>query len=372
MKTLTNEQNEMLKAQAAEILQKLGEDRNVRDVMAQIYADNLDDKTLQQGRLMADAILKSVREFDAGYREAQEDLDRFIDKFQAGIEEGRSCVERCNYWLQLSAAIAAAAEAMNGEGADREAILAQLEGLSVSEEEATPARERELREQARLALKNSGVMLNALTGQAQALQEMESAGDAAGMLIDLGNQEIEYRAVAAMLAYTKIKSGEFENMPVDMTAAQVATVVCAETEQARIMAAVGSGSLAVDVASVLLTVLGTVVLVQLGILVGLAGCTVAVLLFSNILMFPACLLVIAGICHLFGAAIEGWAKDSEAIAKAVAVGIGWVVKGLKAVANFAAVQVIPAIAQTAAGIWSTVRTSAVSRPAETVETPAAQ
>ena len=197
MKTFTNEQNEMLKAQAAEILRKLDEDRNVRDVMAQIYVDDLDDKTMQQGQLMADAILKSVREFDAGYREAQEDLDRFIDKFQAKADEGKSCVERCNYWLRLGTAIAAAGEAMNGEGADREAILAQLGGLSVSEEEATPAREQELREQAKLALKNSGVMLGALAEQAQALQEMESAEEAAGRLIDLLNQRKKGASTAA-------------------------------------------------------------------------------------------------------------------------------------------------------------------------------
>ena len=36
---------------------------------------------------------------------------------------------------------------------------------------------------------------------------------------------MEYRAVAAMIAYTKIKKGEFENVPVEMTAAQVACIV---------------------------------------------------------------------------------------------------------------------------------------------------
>ena len=372
MKTFTTEQNEMLKAQATEILRKLDEGQNVRDVMAQIYVDNLDEKTLQQGQLMADAILKHVREFDAGYRDAQQDHDKFIDKFQAKMDDGKSCVERCNYWLKLSATIAAIEEATNGENADHEAILAQLENLSVSEEEATPAREQELREQAKLALKNSSVMLSTLAEQAQVLQKTDSVEEVAGMLIDLGNREIEYRAVAAMLAYTKIKNGEFENMPVDMTAAQVATVVCAEAEQARIMAAVGNGSLAVDAASLLLSVLGVVVLVQLSALAGIAGFTIVSFLFSGILLLPACLMVAALLFHVFHKATDGWMKASDAIAKGVVVAVKWVVKGLTAVAAFVATHVLPAIVRTAKDIWNKVKSVAAPRPVETVEASAAQ
>lgn len=372
MKTFTKKQNEMLKAQAIEILKNLDEGQDVRDVMAQIYVDNLDDKTLQQGQLMADAILKNVKDFDADYRDAQQDIDRFIASFQSRMDEDKSCLERCDCWLKLSAAIAAAEEVLSGEGVDREAILKQLEGLAVSEAEATPAREKELREQARQALKNSSIMLSALTEQAQALQEMESAGETAEMLINLENREVEYRAVVSMLAYTGIMNGEIKGMPVDISAEQVTVLVCAGAEQARIMAAVGSGSMAVDVASMLLMILGTVVLVWMAALAGAAGVSIVSFLFGNILVIPASLMVFAGIFHLFNAALEVWMKDSRAIAQGVVVGIGWVVKGLKTVGSFVADKVIPGIVKIASGIWNSVKSFAARLTDETVKASVAR
>lgn len=60
MDTFAKEQSEMLKAQATEILRNFNEEQNIRDLMAQIYVDNLDDKTPQQGRLTAADIWNAV------------------------------------------------------------------------------------------------------------------------------------------------------------------------------------------------------------------------------------------------------------------------------------------------------------------------
>ena len=348
MRAFTKEQNDSLKAQVTEIMDNISEGKSVRDVMAQIYVDNLDEKTLQQGGIIADAILQSVKEFDADYQEAQEDLDRFIRKFQKKADEGKTCAERCNYWLKLSAAVSAAAAAMGDEGADREQILSEIEGLSVSEEEATPEREKALREMAAEAIRNSGVMLGGLVEQAEALENMADAEEAAGMLIDLGNQEIEYRAIATMLAYTKIKNGEFENMPADMTTAQVAAIVCAEAEQARIMEAVGKGSLAVDIASAMLTVLGIVVLARFAIEIAVMGMAVAATIFESVLIIPACLMVVIGVFHLFGASANAWTEESKTIVRNI-------VKGIKAVAGFVTGNVIPGIVKTAVSILEKVK-----------------
>lgn len=350
MTNFTKEQYDILKAEATEILKNIAGEPDVRAVMARIYVDNLDEKTLKQGELMADGILQSVKSFDAGYQEAQEDLDRFIQDFQKKADEGRSCAERCNYWLKLGAAVSAADAALTGGGVDREALIQELEALNVSEEEATPEREAELRNQAAEAIRNSGILLGTLAEQAKALEALDDAEEAAGLLVDFGTREIEYRAVAAMLAYTKIKNGSFEGMPVDMTAAQVTAIVCAEAEQARIMEAVGTGSMAVDVAVVLLFLLGTVLLAELALSVVVVGTAMAAEFAGIVLMIPACLMIVGVVLHLFNKAADAWMEECEAVVKLTAAGIRWVAKGMAAVAGFVTGTVIPRVVQTASGI----------------------
>lgn len=356
MKTFPKEQMEALKAQAAGILEQLDEGRSTRDVMAQIYADNLSGMTVEQGQLVADTILKTVKEFDVGYLEAQQDLDQFVGGVLDKLDSGKSCVERCNYWLKLSTGIASATAAMNGESVDRNTILAQIENLSVPEEEATPARERELRELTEQALKNSGVMLSALGKQAQALQELNDAGEATAMLLDLGSREIEYRAVEAMLAYTKIKNGEFKNVPADTGAEQLTVMVCAENEQTRIAADVANGNLAVDVATVLLTTLGTVVLALCFVPSGVIGVAAATFVFNSILLtIPFCLVVAAGLALVLGLCIRAWYKTSRKLAKPVVHGVKTVIDGLLSVAAYIRDHVIPAVVQTAKTLLGKLR-----------------
>lgn len=336
MNTFTDEQRESLRTQAAEILERIGEGESTRDIMARIYVENLDDKTTRQGEVMADAIIESVRQFDSDYKDAREDIDRFLKKFQKEADKGKTCVERCNYWLKLDAAVSAAAAEMSDTGADRDKILAQIDRLSIPEEEATPERERALREQARETIKHSGILLTTLLGQAETLEAIAGADEAAALLIDLGNHEIEYREIIAMIAYTKIKKGEFENIPVDMTAAQVAAVVCAEAEQARIMEAVGSGNMAVETASALLAVLGIIVLARFAITVGTMGIFAASSMFGIIFAIPASLMIVAGLYHGFMKAADLWIEDSGKIIQTTAVIIRTLCDGIRAVFNYLA------------------------------------
>ena len=350
MTTFTSEQNEILKAQATEIFEKLEKGESVRDILAQIYVDNLDDKTKKQGQIMADSILESVKAFDADYQEAQEDLDRFIRKFQDKMDADKTCEERCNYWLKFGAAVSAAAAAMQEDDTDPEKIRQEIEQLEVPFEEATLEREKELRDQAMEAIKNSGILLGTIASQAKTLAEMDSADDAAGILIDLGNQELEYRAIVAMLAYTKIKNGEFENVPVEMTAAQVTTLVCAQIEQAKIMEAVGNGELAVDIASGILTILGIIVLTKIALTVGFAGIDVLIFIFSPVLVIPACLMFIAGLLRAMSKAYELWEEDSRKLVKGVSKPVRAVIDGCEMLASYVAEQILPKVVTTGKAI----------------------
>lgn len=346
MKTFTKEQYETLTKQAKKIIDRVVSNESAREIMVRLYVDNLEDKTRKQGEVMADAIIEQVKNFDADYKDAKENLSRFISKFQDEIDAGKTGVERCNYWLKFAAAISAANIAMGEDGVDRAQILKDIEALSVSEDQATPQLENELREKAKTALENSGVMLSGLMAKSKEIEELAEADEAAGMLIDLGNEEIGYRAILSMLAYTKIKNGEFDNMPADMTAVQVATVVCAEVEQTRINEAVSYGSLAVDIASELLLILGALVLVRMAIFTVNAGIALAGVLFSTIFAIPACLMVIAGTLHVFKKAFDAWSKDSRTIVKTTVAGIKALSKGAVAVWHYAKEKVWPKLVET--------------------------
>lgn len=351
MTTFTKEQIEMLKAEAASILKNIAEGQSVRDVMAQIYVDNLDEKTISQGQLMAGGILQSVERFDADYQKAREDMDRFIQGFQEKIDEGKNCVERCNYWLKLGAAVSAYTITLGEDSANQEKLFQELEELSVSEEEATPQKEKELRSQAAEAIRNSGILLGTLVEQAEALEALDDAEEAAALLIDFSGHEAEYRAVVSMLAYTKIKNGTFEGMPVDMTAAQVTSIVCAEMEQARIMESVANGSQAIDLAAGLLYILGAVLLVELALSASAIGVAFALTFFRLVFAIPAALMIVGVVLHLFDKANSAWQKQAEVVGKAVSTGVRWVVKGMKAVAGFVTGTAIPSAIHLAVGIW---------------------
>lgn len=314
---------------------------------------------------MADSIIRSVKSFNTDYKEAQENLDRFIKKFQDKINEERTCAERCNYWLKFSAAVSSATAAMEEEGADREKILQEIEALEIPESEATPEREKELRNQAVEAIRNSGVMLGALVEQAKALEEMETADAAAGMLIDLGAKETAYRAIAAMLAYTKIKNGEFDNIPVEMTAAQVTALVCAEIEQTKIMEAVGKGDLAVDIAAGLLSILGIVVLITIAVKVAVAGAAMITAVFGTILAIPAGLMLIAGILRAMFKAADFWKEDSRRIVNGVSAAIQFVIKGLRMVVSYVTDHIIPKAVEACRDIKDKVKNICNSQRMET-------
>ena len=89
MRTFTKEQSQALLNQAEETMKHMEEGQSVRDVMARIYVENLDEKTMSQGQMMADAIIQGIKDFDSDYQEAQGDLDRFIRKFQDKADDGK-------------------------------------------------------------------------------------------------------------------------------------------------------------------------------------------------------------------------------------------------------------------------------------------
>ncbi len=338
MTNLTKEQRENVMLEGKRIMDNLSEGKSARDVMAQMYVDNLDDKTLTQGYAIADAIIERVKIFDSDYHEAQNNIDKYLKRFQSSIDKDKTPAERCTYWLRFTATITASCMIDNGDNVD-EAIDPNLAAehivqMSVSEEEATPEYERELHEKAIEAIKNSGVMLSGLMEHADEIKEMDDSIEAGAFIVDMGAQEIDYRAVVSMLVYTRAKSGVFDNIPADMTLDQITTLVCAEIEQIKIMNEVGTNNMAEEVATLLLQILGTIVIVSVFAPLMMVGVAVAVEMFSIIFAIPALLLVVFGVYHLTSAAISAWIEDSGKIVKTTSCAVKALIKGAIVVSSY--------------------------------------
>lgn len=353
MKTFTDEQINSLMEQAKAMLDGIGEGQPVRDIMARHYVDNLDDKTLDQGLVMADAMLDAVKDFDIDYRRAVEDMDGFIRRFQKTADQGKTCVERCNYWLRLAGAVTAAAQVLSDSEADRNQILSQLDSLKVSEEEATPQLEEELRRKARDAMKESGILLTGIVANADVLEQVECPEETAGLLIDLGNQEIEYRAMVAMLAYTHVKTGQMENMPVDMTAVQLTHLVCSQVEYIRILNAVGK-DYTMEVAEMLLYALGLVVLVKVFTPLLFVTIHLATGMFGTLLLIPAMMMTVGLYLYAFDKAQEAWREECGRIIRASTVAAGYISEAARHLVNYVRVSVLPGIHQTVKSIFKTI------------------
>ena len=89
MLELRKEQKELLMEQTRLMLDRAGEGMSTRDIMAHIYVEGLDGKTLEQGRMMADAIIESVTAFDSQYAQACSNMSDWLeDSLKRGIFMG--------------------------------------------------------------------------------------------------------------------------------------------------------------------------------------------------------------------------------------------------------------------------------------------
>lgn len=359
MKKMTKEQISMIENQTKEILKDIAEDKNIREIQAQIYVDNLEDKTMRQGGVMADAILASIQSFDSDFSAAREDVNGYIDKFIEEVCRDKSCGERCNYLLKLCTAAGSAQSIWTAESEEQESkikeLMAEVENKEVSEDEATAELEAELYKKAKDALMGSDIMLSALIEQEDQLKELEDGDEAAALLLDLGAREVDFRAVMAMLVYVNVKNGTFDNLPSEMTASQAAALVCAQSEQMRILEAVERGHMAADAATVLLQILGVVVIARICIGAALSTFPVCMAVFGWFLAIPACLVAITGILHFMECAGNAWFEDSKQIVHMATVGAGVLRRGAVSVMGYAKDTIFPLLASAAGTLMEGIK-----------------
>lgn len=360
MTAFTQEQIQSLQEKASASLQQLHDGIPAREIMAQIYQSGLEEKTIEQSRLMADDALRALTQFHQEYRHAQENMGDYLNHFAEQVTKGKTLAERCTIWYQLYASLSEIEQKASGVIDLRtEATIQEAEKKVFSEEDATPEIEESFRKKALETLQNSSLLCGVLQHQADRLEDI-SSDQIPNMVVQWGKDQLDCEGILTMLAYVEIKNGTMPHMPADMTLEQTAQSVAASMEQIRIAEQVSSGKMSSDTAVQLLRALGCVVLV---------GLTAAVLLWAgkSILMIGTFLPTLALPFYALGAvgaflaflgivlegawkAEEFWESASEKIAqileKPLSAAVEVLSTGFQAVSAFFQETVAPTVADT--------------------------
>lgn len=356
MVELSKEQKKRIMEQTRSALDRADAGMSTRDIMAHIYMEGLDSKTLEQGRMMADAVLESVTAFDSQYTQAKNNMDSWLDDALSAMVRDMSPAERCTCWLKIAAAVSAANDAMEAGGSfDRSEILASIEDMTITEDQATAELEAELYDRAKTAIENSNVLSAALAAQADTLETISSADAAAGLLLDMGSREIDFRAVASMIAYVNIKNGTFNNIPVDMKLEQITTLVCTEIEQMRILAGVEAGTMPLETAKLLLSILGALAIVCLLPSVIEFGMAVTVSLTSGLATIPVGAAVLLLMLHGMYEAFAWWNRQADRMVENASVQIPQISSGTKKLLAYVQDTILPEAKLALNAVWEQVK-----------------
>ena len=327
MTNLTKEQLAVLEAQAKKILKRIENGEKTVDIMSGLYVDALEGKTAEQGAAVAETMIKTIEAFDINYEEACVDIDHFIRKFQHEIDRDKSCLEKCIYWKKFAHAInAISAQTAENGAVDMEKIMSEVQAITLTEEEATALLESELEQAAFEAIKDSDVFLGTLATNVELLEGAQDADEAVSLLVELKAEGVDYRAIVSMLAYINALKGEYPEVPVDVSPAEVATAVCVQTEQVKVIDAVSRGDVTLAVANALLGIIGIVGLCTLtATAVTISGVVIMAVFPSIFIAIPALLMVCYGIVRAFGSIGEAWLEDTPKIAlTTIKIGRGFV------------------------------------------------
>ena len=341
MTKFTKEQMNQIKTQVEMMMDQLAEGKNAREICAQMYVNGLNEKTLSQGEAMADSIMESILDFDRDFNRAKTDVDAFVDEFVNDVCQDKALDERCTYLMKLIAAISSAKTMLDADTDEKreqaQHMITAAENTQVFEDEATEELESRLRMQLKNALRGSDIMISALEAQRKSLTEIENEDEAAALLMDAGNRTIDYRAILSMQAYINIKNGVYEDIPSNVSAAQVATMVCVYEEEIHILQQLETHEIAEEVAHALLGVLGIVAILRMSFTAAGIGVAICSVMFGWILTIPAVLVLITSLANVSCRMMDEWCDASGKIAHYATVGVKAICHAAERVLSFAAI-----------------------------------
>lgn len=349
MKTVNKEHYTEMKKRADAILNQKAEGMAAREIMAHIYVDGLQDKTMEQGLVMADRALEAIVDFNRTYAEAVKQKDKAFEKLLEGILEGKSLTERCNILSALYAGARAANARMEGE--DREVcdeILFEADEEPVTEDEATEELAQELKEKVLEAFQNTSILSRGMLRQADQVEELIAGQGISQMVVQIGEEEAEYEGILAMIAYVESKTADIKELPPDISIEETACIVAATIAQEQIIRRYTAGEIAMNAAVALLDILGFVLLLKLAAKLFVLGVSMATSLCGMIIAIPAVVFVGLAIMGVFGEAVKAWNGGARAAVNltvsAVKLGAGQADDAMRKVGEFVNNTAVPAAA----------------------------
>lgn len=339
MKKMNEKQAAKIREQAKQYLTLKNEGKTAEEIMAQLYMEAFDDESRDAAFELAGRAAVGAADFAKQYKEALQDPERYMIDFQNKMDEGKTNVQKCMYWLKFAASIAAVGA--NGDSEANAKAYDEMARIVVTEEMATNEMVDHLRSQAREMLKNTNVLANDLQAYAEAVRELEAGDEAARVLLSVNDDENEVRAIATMLAYIMLKKGELKILPADAAIEQVAALMCANHERVKILDAVQAGRLLKEVGEKLLNILSTVLVLVLAAVAFLMGLEFTISFCISFLALPVAAALCVAIYKAMNGGTEEWKKLQNTVVKTGTAMVKMLWKGANAMANYVVKVVLP-------------------------------
>lgn len=360
MKTMNKKQFERMKEKAAEVLNKNAEGITDREIIAQIYMDGLNDKSMDRGLAMADEALQAVRDFKQSYNNAAEDKDSTLEKLVDQLLEGKSTAERCGILTKMFAAITASNAAMSGGDSEEiENLIRLADEESFTEEQADPELEAGIRAQVMEALNASSVLSQGLLRQADQLEELADENGITRMVLQAGQDEIGYQGIMAMLCYVEVKNGTIKEFPPDLTIKQTACIIAATEAEQQIVKRFTTGELSIELAVALLNILGMILYIKLAAYTMVCGALLAAGLFGFYMAFPAIILLAMFWYSAMDKSVDIWECGSRLLVRTVVavvrVSVNALLAASREIGEYVNNTVVPAAAAAVKKAWSFVK-----------------
>ncbi|MBE5798620.1 MAG: hypothetical protein E7321_01540 [Clostridiales bacterium] len=311
-------------------------DMSARDILAQIYVEKLEDKTMEQGYIMADSLLGCIRQFDQAYQQAANHASEYLMEFARRMEEGKNDREKYIFWMETAAAVSASTAQLHGENCDYCDTLVKIEQRGISDE-ITPELLKQVRETALHALRHCGILFAELPAHADEMETAAKENQMDSLIVRIGLETekemyCEYRAIAAMLIYTGIKNQEYaSDIPVDITLQQTAVAVCGEFERLRIAGGTGSQEGASAAGESRLNMLSMVTGTLLVAAMVSGAMTVIFGVFGFMKSMPAILNAVMGTLFAMTKGMRTWSEERNMIMSAHVLKTSDIQEGLRGI-----------------------------------------
>lgn len=252
---LTQENFNLLKVQAADMMEYTAGGGDIKDVLTGYYIEGLENKLPFQGAVMAGKLTDYIESFDKALREALNNKERYLDKTLESMSKGLNEDQSLRLYAEAADAVSAGSCALAGEEGDPESIYAELLKKEASYGSAGMGGHRNDKRRVKEALSETGFMFLSSKERLDELKEYDENESIVAAPAD----DKYLRAALSMLVYINTRKENCPGPADSLNLEQTAAVVCAQAEEMRILENSPDSRIQTD----LLSVLGTTLAAEL-------------------------------------------------------------------------------------------------------------